>query len=121
VELLFKEWKSHANLRAFDTANSNIAEGLIWASLCAAILKRYCAHMTERITRVAISTRTVAKCVHHVLHDVLYDLMHQPQRLQASIQRAIEFLSKNARRAHPKRDQISGPLKLGLVHVYAGT
>jgi hypothetical protein len=120
VELLFKEWKSHANLHAFDTANPNIAEGLIWASLCAATVKRYYAHMTQRIARVAMSTRIVAKCIHHVLPDVLYDLMHHPRRLQNSVERAIEYLSGNARRAHPKRDQKSGRLKLGLVHVYAG-
>jgi len=35
VELLFKEWKSYANLHKFDTANEHIAAGLIWASLCA--------------------------------------------------------------------------------------
>ncbi len=29
VELLFKEWKSYANLHAFDTGNASIAEGLI--------------------------------------------------------------------------------------------
>jgi len=120
IELLFKEWKSHANLRAFDTANPNIAEGLIWASLCAATVKRYCAHMTQRIARVAISTRIVAKCIRHVLSDILYDLMHRPRRLQASVERAIEFLSRNARRAHPKRDRRTGRLKLGIVHVYAG-
>ena len=120
VELLFKEWKSHGNLRAFDTANPHIAEGLIWASLCAATVKRYCAHMTQRITRVAISTRIVAKCIRHVLGDVLYDLMHRPRRLHTSVHRAIDYLSRNARRAHPKRDQKSGRLKLGLVHVYAG-
>ena len=85
IELLFKQWKSNANLRAFDTANPNIAEGLIWASLCAATLKRYCAHMTERIARVAMSTQTVAKCIRHVLGDVLYDLMHHPRRLQDSV------------------------------------
>ena len=56
IELLFKEWKSHSNLHAFDTANANIAEGLIWASLCAATVTRYCAHMTQRIARIAIST-----------------------------------------------------------------
>jgi hypothetical protein len=112
IELLFKEWKSHANLRAFDTANPNIAEGLIWASLCAATVKRYCAHMTQRIARVAMSTRIVAKCIRHVLPDVLYDLMHRPQRLQDSVERAIEYLSRNAQRAHPKRDQKSGRLKL---------
>ena len=38
IELLFKEWKSHANLQAFDTNNAHIAEGLIWAALCAATL-----------------------------------------------------------------------------------
>ena len=54
VELLFKEWKSYANLRAFDTANPYIAEGLIWAALCAATLNRYCAHATERIFNVAM-------------------------------------------------------------------
>jgi IS4 transposase len=35
IELLFKEWKSYANLREFDTANPNIAEGLIWARFAA--------------------------------------------------------------------------------------
>jgi hypothetical protein len=39
IELCFKEWKSYANLHQFDTANAHIAEGLIWASLCAAVLK----------------------------------------------------------------------------------
>ena len=108
VELLFKEWKSHSNLHAFDTANPNIAEGLIWASLCAATVKRYCAHMTQRIARIAISTRIVAKCIRHVLSDVLYDLMHRPRCLQASVERTIEYLSVNARRAHPKRDDTTG-------------
>ena len=120
IELLFKEWKSHSNLRAFDTANPNIAEGLIWASLCAATVTRYCAHMTQRITRIAISTRIVAKCIRHVLGDILYDLMHQPRRLFGSVERAIDYLSRNARRAHPNRDKKVGRLKLGLVHVYAG-
>ena len=30
IELLFKEWKSYANLHAFNTRNRGIAEGLIW-------------------------------------------------------------------------------------------
>lgn len=29
IELLFKEWKSYANLHKFDTANEHIAAGLI--------------------------------------------------------------------------------------------
>ena len=31
----------------------------------------------------------------------------------------MHYLSLNAQRAHPKRDQRSGRLKLGLQHVYA--
>lgn len=117
IELLFKEWKSHSNLHAFDTSNPNIAEGLIWASLCAATIKRYCAHVTQRIARVAMSTRIVAKCIHHVLDDILYDLMHEPTRLRSSVERAISYLAGNARRAKPERDRKTGRGKLGLVHV----
>jgi hypothetical protein len=119
VELLFKEWKSYANLRAFDTANPYIAEGLIWAALCAATLNRYCAHVTERLHRVAISTQTVAKCLHHVLGAVLRALVHQPRALRMPLQRALRYLADNATRAKPERDKTSGRLKLGIVHVHA--
>ena len=51
IELCFKEWKSYANLHQFDTANAHIAEGLIWASLCAAVLKRFLAHAAQRVGR----------------------------------------------------------------------
>ena len=118
VELLFKEWKSYANLHAFDTSNPHIAEGLIWASLCAATLKRYCAHMAQRITRVAISTHIVAKCIRHVLSDMLRALMHQPSTLNAKIVQALVYLSNNAQRTHPERDRRKGRLTLGLQHVY---
>jgi len=120
VELLFKEWKSHANLRAFDTANPYIAEGLIWASLCAAVLTRYCAHVTESVAGVEISTQRVAKCIHHVLGDILYDLMHRARCLIDSVQEAIDYLARNAQRAHPRRDRRTGRLKLALQHVHAG-
>ncbi len=118
IELLFKEWKSHGNLRAFDTGKHTIAEGLIWASLCAATVTRYCAHMTQRIRRVAMSTRTVAKCIRHVLRDVLYDLMHRPRQLHHSVERTIDYLAANGRRAHPKRDRKTGRLKQGIEHAY---
>ena len=91
VELLFKEWKSYANLRAFDTSNPFIAEGLIWAALCAATLQRYCAHMTEQLLHVTMSTHTVAKCVHHLLGDVLRALIHQPRVVNRCLQRLLIY------------------------------
>ena len=41
IELLFQEWKSYANLHAFDTEKPAIVEGLIWAAIAAAALKRF--------------------------------------------------------------------------------
>lgn len=120
IELLFKEWKSHANLHAFDTSKPHIVEGFIWASLCAAVLERYWAHVTQRISHVAMSTQRVAMCLHHVLYDIVRALLHQPRQLNAVIRRAIDYLSRNAKRAHPKRDARTGRQKLGLEHVYGG-
>lgn len=40
IELLFKELKSHTNLRKFNTEQKAIVERLIWASLLTLILKR---------------------------------------------------------------------------------
>lgn len=36
-----------ANLHAFDTPNAAIVEGLIWAAIGAAALKRFLAHATD--------------------------------------------------------------------------
>jgi hypothetical protein len=118
IELLFKEWKSHANLHAFDTSNPSIAEGLIWMSLCAALLKRYCAQLAQQLLGVPISTQKVAMCLRHVLTDVFRALLHAPHRFAVAMKRALEYLANNAQRAHPKRDKQKGRLKLGLEHVY---
>jgi len=56
IELMFKEWKSHANLQAFTTEKAPIVEGLIWGSLCAALLKRYIAHATQKVSHKARQT-----------------------------------------------------------------
>ena len=117
VELLFKEWKSYANLRAFDTANPSIAEGLIWAAIGAALLKRFLAHCTQRTHGVEISTRKVAMCAHHVLRDIMTTLASGANILSECFENAVKYLAANATRAHPKRDRRTGRLQLGLVPV----
>lgn len=119
VELLFKEWKSYANLHAFDTSNASLAEGLIWASICAAILKRFLAHATERVFRVAISTRNVAMSVRGLLFELFDAMMGSTRRLKIALTYALAFLASNAQRSHPKRDQLLGRAKLGLESEYA--
>ena len=115
VELVFKEWKSYANLHKFDTANAHIAEGLIWASLCAAVLKRFLAHAAQRVgAGKPMSTRRVAMCAPYLLHELVTALLLGAGLLVA-LRRALTYLLANARRANPKRDRRSGRLRTGLA------
>ncbi len=119
IELVFKEWKSHANLKALNTAKESILQGVIWAALCAATLKRFFAHMTQKLTGAAISTRKVAMCLRHFLTDILRALISHPRKLKQQLQAAIRFLADNARRDNLKRDQQYGRAKLGLYHDFS--
>lgn len=110
VELVFKEWKSYANLHEFDTANEHIAAGLIWASLCAAVLKRFLAHAAQRVGGVAMSTRRVAMCARHVIDDLAAALLAGAALLPA-LRRGLGYLLANARRANPQRDRATGRLR----------
>jgi hypothetical protein len=113
IELCFKEWKSYANLHQFDTANAHIAEGLIWASLCAAVLKRFLAHAAQRVGGTAMSTRRVAMCAHHILAPLVAALL-LGVGLRGTLRRALTYLLANARRANPDRDHRTGRLRAGL-------
>jgi hypothetical protein len=114
IELLFKEWKSHASLHRFDTSKSAIAEGLIWASILAATVKRFVAHAAEHISGVEISTQRVAASARHFLDDVLSALRTGCRLLARCLREVIGYLRDNARRAHPERDRRTGRLATGL-------
>jgi len=117
VELYYKELKSYANLHAFSTAKQHIAEGLIWAALCVAFLKRYFAHACQRASRRAISTRRVAMCSHAFLADLFLCLYQGLRALQALLEKTFRFLHTNAGRSNPKRERRKGRLALGLHQI----
>lgn len=114
IELLFKELKSYANLHKFSTTKETIAEGLIWASVCAAFLKRYIAHACQRVSGQAISARKVAMCGHHVLARLCASLKRGFRDLVDRLQELFEFLCHNAKRSNLKRERATGRLALGL-------
>jgi len=118
IELMFKEWKSYTNLHAFDTGNADLAEGLIWASICAALLKRFLAHATERLYRVAVSTRNVAMCICGLLCEIFNALIRARRKLKETLETVLTFLAVNAKRSHPKRECVKGRAKLGLVAIF---
>lgn len=111
IELLFLEWKSHANLHKFDTGKKAIAEGLIWASILASMFQRYIAHAAELVTQVELSTRRVAKSTQLFLPAIIAALLSLSlSRIISALKDALDFLTVNATRAHPKRDRIKGRL-----------
>jgi len=115
MELVLKEWKSYANLHAFDTANPALVEGLIWAAIAAAALKRFLAHMTQRLMEVPMSTRKVAMCALHVLGDLVEALKRgDVVGLYTALEAAITYLACHAQRAHPERDRQRRRSQLGL-------
>src|SRR3989440_1552422 len=119
VELLFKEWKSYANLHAFDTAKVAIVEGLIWTAIAAAALKRFLAHMPQLLAEVPMSTRKVAMCAVYVLGAIVAALQHgDVAGLYTALEAAIMYVARHAQRAHPKRDQKTGRSQLGLEPVF---
>ena len=116
IELVFKEWKSYANLHKFNTANPHIAAGLIWASLCAAVLKRFLAHAAQLVGGKPISTRRVAMCAGHIIDEIFVALLACGS-IVAAFRDGMAFLLANARRSNPRRDRKTGRLRSGLLVV----
>jgi Transposase DDE domain len=120
IELLFKECKSHANLHRFDTEKSEIAEGLIWASMLVVVLKRAITHAAQLAIGIELSTQRAASCAKHVLDDILRCLLSNVPELAGVVDRACLFLGENSRRAHPARDRRRGRLSSGLTPLVTG-
>lgn len=120
VELLFKEWKSYANLHRFATTKAPIAEGLMWGSLAAAVLKRFFAHGAQHVyANVAISTRRAAMAIGHMLHEVLRAVC-RGQGIGDLLKDLLEFIVRAAPRADPARERRRGRLALGLEPCWGG-
>jgi hypothetical protein len=119
VELRLKEWKSSANLHAFDTEKAAIVEGLMWTAIAAAALKRFLASMTQLLAEVPMSTRTGAMCAVHVLGNIIRALQSgDVPGLSAALEAAVSYLACHAQRAHPERDRHIGRSQLGLEPLF---
>jgi hypothetical protein len=96
--------------------NEHIAAGLIWASLCAAVLKRFLAHAAQLVGGKPISTRRVAMCAGHIIDDLVTALLASVS-IAAVFRDGLPFLLANAPRSNLKRDRKTGRLRSGLLVV----
>ena len=119
VELLFKEWKTYTNLHKFDTEKGKISESLIWASLAASATKRFLAHAAEHLLEVVISTRKASMPSAYDLPELFRALRYgEGPWYRRAFEAMIAYLGKNAKRAHPKRDDRTGRSRLGLKPLF---
>lgn len=79
---------------------------MIWLSVITVALKRFVAHQSGNSERVT-STLVVSKVLEARLPPLL-TLLSQGSSLRRHFQSLLSFLTTNASRAHPKRDQRSG-------------
>lgn len=108
VELIFREWKSHANLQRFVTRQKPIAEGLIWTSLLVSLLTRFTAMAAQTVGKVAVSTLKAAKMMAAHPPRLMLALLRGAEDLEAAFEAALDDLMHNGRRAHPKWDRLKG-------------
>jgi hypothetical protein len=122
IELYFKELKSYANLHRFCTGKATIAEGLFWAALCVAFLKRYFAHACQLVCPGRdISTRRVAMCGHVFLGNIFRSMLRRFRGLNDVLVNAFLFLYDNAMRSNPSRERAKGRLACGFATITAGS
>ena len=120
VELMFKEWRSFANLHRFNTCRPAILEGLLWASLAAALLKRFVTYAAGQVYGIAdMSTMRAATTGLELLAKLLGRLF-QGFSARAAFDRLLRHLAVYAQRAHPKRDKRRGRAQLGLHAALCG-
>jgi hypothetical protein len=80
--------------------HEHIAARLIWASLCAAVLKRFLAHAAQLVGGKPISTRRVAMCAGHIIEKRAAALLACVS-IASAFRDAMAFLLANARRSNP--------------------
>lgn len=112
IELVFKDWKSYSNLHTLQSEQPHIVEGFIWASLCAAFLKRALAYLAQVLTHRPISTRLAAMAGPHVVRLLAAWAISgfRPKPLEA----LLSFLLGNALPTHPERNARAPAATLGL-------
>ncbi len=102
VELLFKELKSHNNLKKYLTQQKAIVEGLIWASLLTLILKRMVA--TKAMQKVSFFKAAKNSDVWFI--PIMQSIaLEEYTKLKEMLEWAFIYLQKNAQLAQQKKSK----------------
>jgi len=122
IELLFKEWKSHNQLKKFNTQNPTIVYSLVWVSLLALTLKRLLSGYVEEKFQIVLSPLTVSKTTQGWWYPLFQAILDKSQkRILSALAIGGDILRRNARlsSSHLKRDRNTGKFQF-LIQPIAG-
>lgn len=115
IELCFKKWKSHANLKTFQTDSLAFAETFLYASLVVSLFWRFCTHTAEYLSNTPLSASRSLSLFGSTFSKLAERLL-QNEPLYPTLQFLFSALSRFSSRSHPKRELKKGRMQLGLVH-----
>lgn len=113
IELLFKELKSYTELRRFLTANHRIAEGFIWAALCALAIRRFLVASAQKLLNKKLSFHKAAISARTFMPEFISCALHEFYRLKQCLQRIFEYIQRTMLFSNPRRSsalQLAGLL-----------
>ena len=103
IELLFKELKSHTELRKFLTANEHIAEGFIWAALCALIIRRFLLASAQSLSGKKLSFHKAAISARCFIPQFIACALSRFENLRECLEQIFAFLTQNMFFSNPRR------------------
>ena len=112
IELFFKECKSHTDLKKFQTANPRIAEGLIWASMTAALFRRFLLHHAFAGTGKRSAPFIAASMSWMFFRDLGRSAVQSYRSLHFVLKRILLLLRNLAKRTNPQR--LDSIVELGI-------
>lgn len=119
IELFFKECKSYTQLKAFRTQNPHIAEGLMWATMVALVIRRYLLFSAFRRSKRQAATFIAAAMSWTFFRDLGRCAARGYRGLVNTLAEILRFLRENAERTNPQRTDTFDVLEIGPVGGYA--
>lgn len=115
IELLFKEMKSHTELRKFLTANKNIAEGFVWASFCAVIIRKFLVGNAQTLAKTKLSFHKAAISARTFMNDFIKCALNQFAKLEKCLDIIFERIQKYMKFSNPHRKSSFDNIGISIV------
>jgi hypothetical protein len=103
IELVFKELKSHTELRKFLTGNDNIVQGFIWAAFCGLLIRCFLVSCAQQFTDIVLSFHKAAISARVFMLEFATCALNRFVGLKNCLIQIIEYLCSIMHFSNPQR------------------